>query len=292
MAKRRHHLIPLFSTRATATVSVALVLFILGLASLVGIAAHRVTEGIKENIGFVVLFNENITASDIDAVRKMITSNPGIAKCDYSSPEVVLERWQKIVGDDEDIMSLAEVNPFVGEMDVRVTPAYASPDSIDAIVSPLMLMPQVSDVKVHAEMIDRVNNTLRSVTIGLLIVAVALLIISFVLIFNTVRLSVYARRFTIHTMKLVGATPGFIRRPFLIDNIVNGLIAGIIAVAALSLLIYYCRALDLSVAALFDLSIILPVFAGVIVVGVLLCLVAALFATNRYLRLSYDEMFK
>lgn len=292
MAKRRHHLIPLFSTRATATVSVALVLFILGLASLVGIAAHRVTEGIKENIGFVVLFNENVTASDIDAVRKLVTGNPGIAKCDYSSPEVVLERWQKIVGDEEDIMNLAEVNPFVGEMDVHVTSAYASPDSIDAIVAPIMLLPQVSDVKVHTEMIDRINSTLRSVTVGLLIVAIALLVISFVLIFNTVRLAVYARRFTIHTMKLVGATPGFIRRPFLIDNIVNGLIAGIIAVAALSLLIYYGRALDLSVASLFDLSIILPVFAGVIVVGVLLCLVAAMFATNRYLSLSYDEMFK
>ncbi|MDE5650328.1 MAG: permease-like cell division protein FtsX [Duncaniella sp.] len=292
MAKRRHHLIPLFSTRATATVSVALVLFILGLASLVGIAAHKVTEGIKENIGFVVLFNEDVTASEIAAVKKVVAGHPGTAKCDYSSPEMVLERWQKIVGEDEDIMSLAEVNPFVGEMDVHVTPAYASPDSIDVIVSPLMLMPQVSDVKVHTEMIDRINSTLRSVTLGLLIVAIALLVISFVLIFNTVRLSVYARRFTIHTMKLVGATSGFIRKPFLVDNIVNGLIAGIIAVGALSLLIYYGKALNLSVVSLLDVSIVLPVFAGVMVIGVVLCLVAALFAANRYLRLSYDEMFK
>ncbi|MDE6860820.1 MAG: permease-like cell division protein FtsX [Duncaniella sp.] len=292
MAKRRHHLIPLFSTRATATVSVALVLFILGLASLVGIAAHKVTEGIKENIGFVVLFNEDVTASEIAAVKKVVTGHPGTAKCDYSSPEMVLERWQKIVGEDEDIMSLAEVNPFVGEMDVHVTPAYASPDSIDVMVSPLMLMPQVSDIKVHTEMIDRINSTLRSVTLGLLIVAIALLVISFVLIFNTVRLSVYARRFTIHTMKLVGATPGFIRKPFLVDNVVNGLIAGIIAVGALSLLIYYGKALNLSVVSLLDVSIVLPVFAGVMIIGVVLCLVAALFAANRYLRLSYDEMFK
>jgi len=292
MAKRRHHLIPLFSTRATATVSVALVLFILGLSSLVGIVANKVTESVKENIGFVVLFNENVTALEIAAVKKAVTDHVGVAKCEYSSPEAVLERWQKIVGDDEDIMSLAEVNPFVGEMDVHVSTDYASADSIDAIVSPLMLMPQVSDVKVHNETIDSINSTLRSVTIGLLIVAVALLIISFVLIFNTVRLSVYARRFTIHTMKLVGATPGFIRKPFLIDNIVNGIVAGIIAVAALSLLIYYVKVLELSVVALFDWTIVGFVFAGVMVVGVILCLVAAMFATNRYLRLSYDEMFK
>ena len=93
MAKRRHHLIPMFSTRATATVSVALVLFILGIASIVGIATHRVTETIKENIGFVVLFNEDVTASDIAAVKNQLKAHPGVAKCEYSSPEVVLERW-------------------------------------------------------------------------------------------------------------------------------------------------------------------------------------------------------
>lgn len=292
MAKRRHHLIPMFGTRATATVSVALVLFILGIASIVGIATHRVTETIKENIGFVVLFNEDVTASDIAAVKNQLKAHPGVAKCEYSSPEVVLERWQKMVGEGEDICMLADVNPFVGEMDVHVTSKYALSDSINVIIAPLILMPQISDIKVHTEMIGRINSTLRSVTLGLFIVAVALLVISFVLIFNTVRLSVYARRFIIHTMKLVGATPGFIRRPFLVDNVVNGIVASMIAIAGLSLLVYYCRALDLSVASVLDWSILAPVFTGVVIVGVLLCLVASIFATNRYLRLSYDEMFK
>lgn len=292
MAKRRHHLIPMFSTRATATVSVALVLFILGIASIVGIATHRVTETIKENIGFVVLFNEDVTASDIAAVKNQLKAHPGVAKCEYSSPEVVLERWQKMVGEGEDICMLADVNPFVGEMDVHVTSKYALSDSINVIIAPLILMPQISDIKVHTEMIGRINSTLRSVTLGLFIVAVALLVISFVLIFNTVRLSVYARRFIIHTMKLVGATPGFIRRPFLVDNVVNGIVASMIAIAGLSLLVYYCRALDRSVASVLDWSILAPVFTGVVIVGVLLCLVASIFATNRYLRLSYDEMFK
>ncbi len=292
MAKRRHHLIPMFSTRATATVSVALVLFILGIASIVGIATHRVTESIKENIGFVILFNEDVTASDIAEVNKYLKGTAGVAKCEYSSPDVVLDRWQKMVGEGEDIMLLADVNPFVGEMDVHVSPKYASQDSINMLIAPLFLMPQISDIKVHTEMIGRINSTLRSVTLGLFIVAIALLAISFVLIFNTVRLSVYARRFIIHTMKLVGATPGFIRKPFIVDNIVNGLVASVIAIAGLSLLIYYCRALDLSIASVLDWQLIAPVFAGVMIVGLLLCLIASIFATNRYLRLSYDEMFK
>lgn len=292
MARRRPHIIPLFTTRATATVSVALVLFILGMAALIGIATRVVTDNIRENMGFVVLFNEDVTASDIDVVKKMFDKASGVSSTVYSSPDAVLERWQSMVGEEEDIVKLSGINPFVGELEVHVTSEYASSDSLDRMIAPLMLMPQVSEVKVHTELVDKVNATLRSVGLGLLIVAVALLIVSFVLIFNTVRLSVYARRFTIYTMKLVGATGGFIRRPFLVDNIVNGLVAGLIASIALALVVLYCRSLDLSVAEMFTLQTVLPVVGALLVTGVLICLIAALFATNRYLRLSYDEMFK
>lgn len=292
MAKRRHHLIPLFTTRATATFSVALVLFILGLASFIGIAAHKVTEGIKENMGFVVLFNEEVTASDIAAVKTRLEKENGVSSTVYSSPDAVLDRWQKMVGEEEDIIRLAGVNPFVGELEVRVRSAYASSDSIALLTGPLMLMPQVSEIKVHNELVDRLNSTLHSVSLTLIFVAIALLTVSFILIFNTVRLSVYARRFTIYTMKLVGATAAFIRRPFLLDNIVNGLVAGIIASIALVSTIAYGRTLDLSVSAVIDWETVTIVLAGVIVTGILICLVAAIFAANRYLRLSYDEMFK
>lgn len=292
MAKRRHHLIPLFTTRATATFSVALVLFILGLASFIGIAAHKVTEGIKENMGFVVLFNEEVTASDIAAVKTRLEKENGVSSTVYSSPDAVLDRWQKMVGEEEDIIRLAGVNPFVGELEVRVKSDYASSDSIALLTGPLMLMPQVSEIKVHNELVDRLNSTLHSVSLTLIFVAIALLTVSFILIFNTVRLSVYARRFTIYTMKLVGATAAFIRRPFLLDNIVNGLVAGIIASIALVSTIAYGRTLDLSVSAVIDWETVTIVLAGVIVTGILICLVAAIFAANRYLRLSYDEMFK
>ena len=292
MAKRRHHIIPLFSTRATATVSVALVLFVLGLASLIGIATHRVTDSIKEKMGFVILFNEEVTASDIATAKDLVKGNPGVASSVYTSPETVLDRWQKMLGEGEDIMRLGGVNPFVGELEVRVKPAYASTDSINLIVAPLMLMPQVREVKVHAELVDSINGTLRSVTFGLLVVAIALLVVSFVLIFNTVRLAVYAKRFSIYTMKLVGATAGFIRRPFLTSNLLNGFVAGLIASVGLIAVVYYSHMMELSVAEVLSWQAIIPVLAGVILTGMLICLIAALFAANRYLRLSYDEMFK
>lgn len=293
MAKRRHHLIPLFTTRATATFSVALVLFILGLASFIGIAAHKVTEGIKENMGFVVLFNEDVTASDIASVKSRLEKEKGVNTTSYNSPDAVLDRWQKMVGEEEDIIRLAGVNPFVGELEVKVKSAYASTDSIALITGPLLLLPQVSEIKVHNELVDRVNSSLRSVSLSLIFVAVALLTVSFILIFNTVRLSVYARRFTIYTMKLVGATASFIRRPFLTENIVNGVVAGLIASLALVLTVLYSHTLEhISVAEVLGWETVVPVLIGVVITGVVICLVAAVFAANRYLRLSYDEMFK
>lgn len=291
MSKKRQHLIPLFTTRATATLSVALVLFILGLASFIGIVAHEITQGIKENMGFVILFSEEVTASDIDMVKKRVEGMDGVRTMAYSSPETVLDRWQKMVGDDEDIANLAGVNPFVGELEVMVYPDYASSDGLSALTAPLMLLPQVSDVKIHTMLVERVNSTLRSVSLTLVFVAIALLTVSFILIFNTVRLSVYSRRFTIYTMKLVGATAGFIRRPFISDNVVNGLAAGVIASLALLGVVAYGHSCQPEVGAMLSVGMIAAVIAGVIVTGILICLIAAVFAANRYLRLSYDEMF-
>ena len=112
MAKKLHLRIPIFSTRATATLSVALVLVILGLAVMVGIVTGRVTDSVKENMGFVVVLSEDVSASDIEAVTARIKANGGLRDVIYSSPEVILDRWQKLVGEDEDIMRLAGVNPF------------------------------------------------------------------------------------------------------------------------------------------------------------------------------------
>ncbi len=291
MGISNHH-IPLFSTRVTATVSVALVLVVLGVAAFIGIATHKVTDSVKENMGFVVVFNSDATASDISAVTDRFKGQPGVRECVYSSPEVILQRWQKIVGDDEDIIRLAQVNPFMPELEVRVKASYAHPDSISAIAAPVGLLPSVNDVVFNTDLIEGVSSTLSSVTLTLLIIGIGLLVVSFVLIFNTVRLAVYSRRFLIHTMKLVGATPGFIRRPFLMENVVNGLVAGVIASVVIGLLISYCRSLDASVVSAISWTDASMVMVLTVVTGVAICFIAALFASNRYLRLTYDELFK
>ena len=292
MAKKLHLRIPIFSTRATATLSVALVLVILGLAAMVGIVTGRVTESVKENMGFVVVLAEDVSASDIDAVTQRIKSYGGTRSVTYSSPEVILERWQKLVGEDEDIMRLAGVNPFSPELEVHVDATHAHPDSIALMSAPLELLPQVNEVRVTADLIEKVSSTMDSITLTLLIVAVALLLVSFVLIFNTVRLTVYSRRFLIHTMQLVGATPAFVRRPFLTENMVNGFVAGIIASAALAAILYGACRVDAAIAEAVCIEDAVMVMLAMTITGIIICLAASWVACNRYLSLSYDQLFK
>lgn len=292
MRHKRPHLIPILTTRVTAIVSVALVLVILGMASLAGVVSHRVTNSVRESIGFVVVFGERTTASDIEAVTKKLSKTPGVKEAIYSSPEEILQKWQKVVGPEEDIMDLAGVNPFLPELEVHVWSQYAHPDSLDIITAPLGLMPQVQEVKVQTELANQVNHTLRNVTFVLLCVGCALLIVSFVLIFNTVRLTVYNRRFTIHTMRLVGATFSFIRRPFLLESMYNGLIAGLGSAAFLALLAYYAQRVDSAFVEYLPWSVVSMVLLGVVLLGMVICLIAAYFAITRCLKLSYDEMFR
>ena len=293
MAKKLHLRIPLFSTRATATISVALVLVILGMAAMVGIATRRVADAVMENIGFVVVFADDATATDIDGVTSRLRQHPGVAGVVYNPADSILARWQKIVGEDEDILRLAGVNPFSPELEVNVRASHSSPDSISLLAQPLSLLPQVADVRIHTDIVSSVTRTLRSVSLTLLCIAVALLCVSFVLIFNTVRLSVYSKRFLINTMQLVGATPSFIRAPFLRENALNGLVAGIIGSGLLALALWVCTSIDPGVASAVlwwpDAALVM---AGMLITGVAICLAASAMACNRYLNMSYDQLFK
>ncbi|MCH5326703.1 MAG: hypothetical protein J1E29_05820 [Duncaniella sp.] len=292
MAKKLHFRLPLLSTRATAIMSVALVLLILGLAATVGSVTHRITNSVRENMGFVLILDEGTTASEIESITTRLKSTQGVKEVVYTSPEVILDRWQNLVGDDEDIMQLAGINPFLPELEVKVLPPYAHSDSIHLLSSPFGLLPQVSDVRVSTELIDKVGNTLHSVSLTLIIIAVALLAVSFVLIFNTVRLTVYSRRFLINTMQLVGATPGFIRRPFLLENLLNGLIASVIACVGLGLILGGTSRFDPSIGDAVMVMDTALIMAAMVVVGIIICLAASLVACNRYLSLSYDQLFK
>lgn len=292
MKSNKKHSLPVLGSQFTATVSVALVLLILGVVALMGIAAKNTGDDIRSRIGFVVIMSENATDADIAALKKRWSAAPYVAAVNYASADDVLARWNEAMSSEGDsITALLGVNPFFPEFEVAVKSRYADVDSLEKIVAPLRNLKCVSEVKMQGDMVRSINATVSSLTLILSAVALALLLISFVLINNTVRLTVYARRFSIHTMKLVGATAAFIRRPFIITNVIQGIVAAFLAVVVLAGLLFYVGTVEPRITATVDWQEASWAFAGLFVAGVLICTLSALLSTNRYLRLGYDDMF-
>lgn len=277
------------SVHATATVSVALVLLLLGMVASLGIAARSITKDIKEHMGFDLVLTEQCSLTEVNQFKQMLTDAPYVASFSYISPEQANETWMKEMG--ENLTELLDINPFLPEFEVNVKADYASADSLDAIVLPLLKQPGVYQVNAHTEVVEQVNKNLSTLMWVLSIAILALLPICFVLINNTVRLTIYSRRFTIHTMKLVGASRGFIRRPFILSNLLQAVIAAVVASGLLGGLYAYIWSLDGSLRSTLTPEALLWVCLGMLLCGILLCLSAAFFATQRYLTRSYDELF-
>lgn len=290
MEKRPNKGISTFSAQITATISVALVLLLIGIVAMLGIAAHSITRNIKENIGFDIVLTDTATDAEVNQLKSKWTASPYTASVRYYSKEDALMNWEEETG--ENLMDVLGINPFSGELEVKVKADYASSDSINKIITPLKSLPYVHEVNVHTELVDSINRNINSVSLILIIITCALLFISFALINNTVRLTVYSRRFIIHTMKLVGATGSFIRRPFINANVVSGIVSALIASAILAGTLYYLQGIDSGIASAITWPQAACVFAGILIIGIIICAVAALFATNKYLRLDYDDMFR
>jgi cell division transport system permease protein len=290
MDKRRHNGISTFSAQITSTISVALVLMLLGIIALLGIAAKATTDNIRQNMGFDIILTENATDADANRIKQVLLHAGYVSSTKFISAQDAINKWQEDTG--EDLIALLGVNPFSPEFEVRVKAQYADIDSISNIISQFERMPSVAEINVHTQIVESINNNIRNIAVILLIISAALLLISFVLINNTVRLTIYSRRFIIHTMKLVGATAAFIRRPFIINNIVHGIIAAVVAILLLSGLFFYIKSLDPAVIDIITYDSLIYVFVALIVAGIAICAIAALLATNKYLRLDYDDMFK
>ena len=287
--EEKNHKISYFSANITPVISVALVLFLMGVVGVLCIAAANLTDYVKENIGFDVVVKSDASQHDVDALKKMWTTAPYVSSVKYISKEDALLQWEKETG--ENLIEVLGVNPLNSEFEVRVKAQYVSVDSLNKIEYALAQIPSIDVVKMHKDVVEQINSNVRNVVVVLGSVLVILLIISFVLINNTVRLAVYSRRFIIHTMKLVGATPGFIRRPFVLTNALNGFIASLLAILLLSATLYYVKELNHEYANLIGTAPMMAVCGGMVVAGVAMCCMAAWLATNRFISLDYDELF-
>lgn len=281
-----------WAAHTTTGVSVTLALLTLGLIAMIWIAAAVESRRMMEKIEISVVLADGVGSERALAIRDAISKTKFAQNVRYISKEEALENWKDATG--EDLEHVFGVNPLTPEVAFTVSADYSTVGGIAGIKKSVGAIEGVAEVGTpDSEMIETMNSNIKKLTLGFTVIAAIMLIISFVLISNTVRLSIYSRRFTIHTMQLVGATDGFIRRPFIAANAIVGGISGIIAGALLSSMLALSGKIDFEeLTSLIDWKWMGLVDVGLILGGVLICALAALVATTRHLHQDYEELFK
>lgn len=278
-----------FNSRLISIISISLVLFLLGLILLMGLLGNRLSVYVKENISFSIVLKDNLNNSEIKKIQKNMEDQPFIKSADYISKEQAAKELEEDLGENPE--TFLGFNPLQASIEVKLFSKYANPDSLKLIEKKIKNYASVSELLYRKDMMQMVNENMQRVGLILLSLAVVLMIISFVLISNTIRLLIYSKRFLIHTMKLVGATPGFIRRPFVEYNMVSGVFASIIAILMLFGVLYYLQNELSGFINLMDIKTITIVFGFVLIMGILLSIVATIISVNKYLRMGVDKLY-
>ena len=272
-----------FNSRLTSIISISLVLFLLGLVFLIGLLGNKLSVYVKENISFSIVLKDNQKEADIKKMQKTLDALPYIKSTEYISKEQAVKELEEELGENPE--TFLGFNPLQASIEVKLHSEYANVDSLQLIEKKIKKYTSVSDL------MQMVNDNVKRVSLILLTLAVMLMAISFVLISNTIRLLIYSKRFLIHTMKLVGATPGFIRRPFVRYNVVSGIFASIFAILMLTGALYYLQNELSGFVQLLDIKVLIIVYAGVLIMGILLSVTATVFAVNKYLRMGVDKLY-
>lgn len=278
-----------FHTRLTSIVSISLVLFLLGLVLLIGLLGNRLSVYVKENISFSVVLQDQLKEQEVKAMCRKLDALPFIKSTEYISKEMAAEELEEELGENPE--TFLGFNPLSATIEVKLKAEYANPDSLRMVENRIKAYTSVSDLLYRKDMMEMVHENMNRLTLILLGLAVILMAISFVLIGNTIRLLIYSKRFLIYTMKLVGATAGFIRRPFIWYNLVSGLVASVLAICMLTGLLYYLQGEMSGLIQFLDLRALLVVYAVVVLLGALLSVVATAIAVNKYLRMDFGKLY-
>ncbi|MHB9056117.1 MAG: cell division protein FtsX [Paludibacteraceae bacterium] len=274
----------------TATFSMSLVLFLVGLLALSLFLARDMSNYVKENLNLSVVLNDETPEPRIKEIEKYLTESGFAKSVEYISKEQALKEHIEYLG--EDPKAFLGYNPLFAMFEVKLNANYANNDSVPVIQSKLKRFgDSVDEVSYQKDVITEVNENIRKISMVLIAIATVLLLISFALINNTVRLRIYSNRFLINTMRLVGAKSWFIRKPYMKQIVINGIIAALIALVLLAALIYYFKlnfGLDMH---LIRQDTALIVAGIVIVAGIILTAVSSYFAVGRYLRMRADDMY-
>lgn len=273
----------------SSVISISLVLMLVGVASLLLVNAKSVSDYFKENMQVSVIMKQYVTEDAAMDFKKELEKAPYIKTSVYVSREQGEREMKELLG--EDFLNVFEASPIPVSIMVTLTADYVTADSLDVVKADISRSALVEDVSYQRSLVDTLNANLSKISIFISVFIALLLFISFVLINNTVRLSVYARRFTIHTMKLVGATRSFIRAPFLLQAAFQGVFAAFIAIIALLGMLFLLKSQFDELFRIFQLDMLLLVMGIILSAGLLICLVSTWFVVNRLLSLNKDDLY-
>ena len=288
--KIKHNSVSYFDMQfVTSSISTTLVLLLLGLVVFFVLGAHNLSVYVKENINFSILISDDMKESDILKLQKKLDKEPFVKATEYISKKQALREQTEAMGTDP--QEFLGYNPFTASIEVKLHSDYANSDSIAKIEKKIKKNTNIQEVLYQKDLIDAVNDNIRNISLMLLGLAVILTFISFALINNTIRLTIYSKRFLIHTMKLVGASWSFIRRPFLRRNFWIGVLSAVIADAVLWGAAYWLVSYEPEPIRVITPDVMLLVSVSVLIFGVLITWLCALLSINKYLKMKAGTLY-
>ena len=270
-------------------ISMSLVLFVLGVLGFLLINANRLSNHVKQNIGFSVMIKEGVKDVDIMQLQKLIDSKAYSLESDWVTKEDAAKGLQEQLG--EDFIAFLGYNPLLESIDIKLKASYATPDSLLILQQQLTKNDLIHEVFYQKDLVEKINENVRKMSIFLLSFCILLFILSFTLINNTIRLAVYSKRFLIRTMKLVGATNKFIKGPFLSDSIYNGVYSSLVAICMLLTVFQLLQSDMPDFLNIQDFKSMGIIFACIFVAGILFTWLSTFFALRKYLRIKESELY-
>ncbi|HPJ60169.1 MAG TPA: permease-like cell division protein FtsX [Bacteroidales bacterium] len=277
------------SSYLTLVVSVSLVLFLLGILGLVLINARELSDYFRESLSFSIMLDDAAKEADIRMLQKDLDAKAYIKSTEYVSKDEAAASMKEELG--EDFISFLGDNPLPPSIDVYLVSDYTNPDSVAKIEKYILLYPFVDDVIIPESLLLLINENVKKVSLFLLVISFFLFLIALTIINNTIRLSVYSKRFLIRTMQLVGATRAFIRKPFLLQGALHGFLAAIVAMTLLTGLLYLIEKEFFMMFTFENTNLFILLGAVIIFTGVLINVISTFFSVNKYLSISEDKLY-
>lgn len=273
----------------SSVVSISLVLLLVGIAAFLLVSERSVSDYLKENMQVSVMMKRDVGESAALRYKKEIDAEPFVRSSSYVSKEQGAKEMAQLLGDD--FLAVFETAPIPVSINLTLKSEYVSPDSLEMVKAVLEKAPEVEEVVYQQSLVEALNSNLSKISLFLAVFIALLLFISFVLINNTVRLSVYSKRFTIHTMKMVGATRPFIRRPFMFQSAFQGIFAALIATIMIIIGLFLLKGQFEQLFSVFTLGMLLTVIGIVVASGLIICVASTYFTVNKLVSLNKSELY-